>query len=140
MRLETKFIEKCLATLERAKSLLSGITSEHTDYSVFRIACIKEFELILEQSGKLVRKKLKEYTDFPKSVDEMIFKDVFRNAVLRNIITESEGRNWLSYRDIRNRSAHDYGEEFADEILEVLPKFIIDSRALIFSLKKHGIK
>lgn len=137
---ETKFIENCLATLERAKSLLSGISPEHPDYNVFRIACIKEFELVLEISSKLVRKKLKEYTVFPESVDDMVFKDVFRNAVLRNILSDSEGTNWFRYRELYIESADDYRDEITDKILGILPQFISDSRTLISSLKKHGIK
>ena len=37
---------------------------------------------------------------------------------------------WLQYRDIRNASAHNYGERFAETALELIPAFVADARAL----------
>ena len=37
---------------------------------------------------------------------------------------------WLSYRDNRNDTAHDYGEEFAETTLKLLPAFVEDAKAL----------
>lgn len=37
---------------------------------------------------------------------------------------------WLTYRDTRNETAHDYGEILAESTLELLPGFIADARAL----------
>ncbi len=44
---------------------------------MYRSACIKEFEIILEQAGKLMRKVLKPYFHSAKAVDKLIFKDNF---------------------------------------------------------------
>lgn len=139
MKIETISVERCLKTLSRAHDNLRDISPEHPDYEVFRAACVKEFELILELTGKLLRKKLKSFTDSPKRVDELIFKDVFRTAVFRNLISEEQCQNWLIYRDIRNSSAHDYGEEFAEETIKILTEFIKSTEQIIISLKKHGI-
>lgn len=59
---------------------------EHIDYDMYRSACVKEFEIILEQSRKLLRKVLKPYFHSSKAVDQFVFKDIFRQAVLRSII------------------------------------------------------
>jgi hypothetical protein len=101
---------------------------------MYRSACIKEFEIILEQSGKLLRKSLKPYFHSSKAVDQLIFKDVFRQAVLRNIIDTDTCERWLLYRDNRNSTAHDYGVNFAEETLVLLPQFISDAYNLAIDI------
>lgn len=56
MQIETSYYERCIDTLERAHELLLKANSENIEYDMYRSACIKEFEIILEQSGKLLRK------------------------------------------------------------------------------------
>lgn len=108
------------------------------DYDMYRSACVKEFEIILEQSGKLLRKLLKPYFHSSKAVDELVFKDVFRHAVLRTIITAETCERWLQYRDNRNNTAHDYGVNFAEETLVLLPQFITDASALAAAINQHN--
>lgn len=105
---------------------------------MYRSACVKEFEIILEQSGKLLRKLLKPYFHSSKAVDELVFKDVFRHAVLRTIITAETCERWLQYRDNRNNTAHDYGVNFAEETLVLLPQFITDASALAAAINQHN--
>ncbi len=38
--------------------------------------------------------------------------------------------HWLRYRDNRNDTAHNYGEKFAEETLNLLPDFILDAREM----------
>ncbi len=115
MNIETAYLERCIATLDKALSLLKQSTPEVIDYDMYRSACVKEFEIILEQSDKLLRKVLKPFFHSSQAVDQLIFKDVFRHAVLRNIITADACERWLQYRDNRNSTAHDYGANFAEE-------------------------
>lgn len=37
----------------------------------------------------------------------------------------------MEYRDSRNSTAHDYGEEFAESVLPLLPQFVNDAKALL---------
>ncbi len=103
---------------------------ETIEFDMYRSACVKEFEIILEQSGKLLRKALKPYFHSSKAVDRLVFKDLFRNAVLRDLITDEQAERWLQYRDNRNSTSHDYGVNFTEETLELLPAFIADAEAL----------
>jgi nucleotidyltransferase substrate binding protein (TIGR01987 family) len=130
MKIDTAYFERCISTLEKAHGLLIKANPEKIDYDMYRSACIKEFEIILEQSGKLLRKVLKPYFHSSKAVDSLYFKDVFRQAVLRNIITDETCERWLQYRDNRNSTAHDYGVNFAEETLILLPQFITDASSL----------
>lgn len=103
---------------------------------MYRSACIKEFEIILEQSGKLLRKTLKPYFHSSKAADQLVFKEVFRHGVLRNVITADACERWMQYRDNRNNTAHDYGESFAEETLVLLQQFIADATALATAINK----
>jgi nucleotidyltransferase substrate binding protein (TIGR01987 family) len=137
MNIDTVYLERCISALEKAHGILLKTEIETIDYDIYRSACIKEFEIILEQAGKLLRKAIKPYFHSPKEVDRMVFKNVFRNAVLRDLITDEQCERWLSYRDNRNNTAHDYGVDFANETLVFLSQFIEDSWSLSVVLKNQ---
>lgn len=134
--IDTTFLERCISTLDKAFNLLSETNIEEIYYDLYRSACVKEFEIILEQSGKLMRKSLKPFYHSSKAVDMLYFKEVFKQAVLRNIIEPELCERILEYRDNRNNTAHDYGVNFAEEILQILPQFIKDSNTIVESIKK----
>jgi nucleotidyltransferase substrate binding protein (TIGR01987 family) len=137
MQMDTTYFERCIHTLEKAYGLLIQANEENIDYDMYRSACIKEFEIILEQGGKLLRKVLKPYFHSNKVVDKLYFKDVFRQAVLRGMISPEMCERWLEYRDNRNNTAHDYGVNFAKETLLLLPQFITDATALAQIIKQQ---
>jgi len=138
MRIDTAYYERCVNTLEKAHGLLLETDPEKIDYDMYRSACVKEFEIILEQSGKLMRKALKPYLHSSRSVDKLYFKDVFRQAVLRNIISLELCERFLEYRDNRNNTAHDYGVNFAQETLVLLPGFISDARLFMEAINQQS--
>lgn len=138
MKIDVTFLERCVLTLENALFLMQKSDENNIEYDMYRSACIKEFEIILEQSGKLLRKVLNPYFHTSKEVDKLTFKQVFKNAVLRDLINVEECERWLNYRDNCNNTAHDYGENFAEETLVILPQFIIDANALIEVIKNHN--
>ena len=137
MKIDTTYYERCINTLQKAHGLLLTANPENIDYDMYRSACIKEFEIILEQSGKLLRKVLKPWFHSSKEADKLFFKDVFRQAVLRSIIKPETCERWLEYRDNRNNTAHDYGVNFAEETLQLLPRFIADAQALAQVIKQQ---
>lgn len=130
MKIETTYYDRCTQTLEMAYNLLRKAEENSIDHDMYRSACIKEFEIILEQSGKLLRKVLKPYFHTSKEADKLYFKDIFRQAVLRSIISVECCDRWLDYRDNRNNTAHDYGANFALATLVLLPQFINDAKEL----------
>jgi hypothetical protein len=138
MEIDTTYVEPCIATLAKVHALLKGSDPENIDHDMYRSACIKEFEIILEQSWKLLRKALKPYFHSSKAVDRLVFKDVFRNAVLRNIITAGVCKRRLQYRNNRNNTAHDYGVNFAEETLVLLPQFIVDASDLAAAIQQQN--
>ena len=130
MAIDTAFLERCLDTLERALAELGRRAPDDPAYDIFRAACVKEFELVLEQSGRLLRKRLRPWFASNRAADRLAFKDLFRHAAKHGSIDAEACERWLRYRDNRNGAAHDYGERFADATLELLPQFVADARAL----------
>ena len=130
MSIDTTFLRRCIASLERA---IEGIEQHGADdilRDVFRAACVKEFELVLEQSGKLLRKRLAAYFASNRQADRLYFKDLFRHAARHDLIDCEAVERWLGYRDNRNDTAHNYGEDFAEATLKLLPAFVGDAKAL----------
>ena len=60
----------------------------------------------------------------------MTFKNVFRHAARHDLISLEACERWFAYRDNRNDTAHNYGEDFAETTLRLLPDFITDAREL----------
>lgn len=137
MDVETIYLERCVSTLEKAYGLLEKTQTEDIEFDMYRSACIKEFEIILEQSGKLLKKVLKPYFASSKDVDMLVFKDIFRHAALHSIIDTESCERWLLYRDNRNSTAHDYGVGFAQETLKLLPTFISDAKNIIIAINNQ---
>jgi len=130
MSIDTTFLRRCIQSLRLAQQ---GIARHHDDdfmHDVFRVACVKEFELVLEQSGKLLRKRLAEYFASNRQADRLPFKGLFRHAAKHGLIEAGAAERWLAYRDNRNDTAHNYGEDFAETTLKLLPGFIADAEAL----------
>jgi nucleotidyltransferase substrate binding protein (TIGR01987 family) len=129
-KLNTDYFSRCIATLEQAYTGLNQQPNDSLLYDIYRAACVKEFEIILEQTGKLLKKCLKPYFASTKQVDQLVFKDIFRYAAKHGLISLEEAERWIAYRDNRNDTAHDYGASFADATLVLLPQFITDARRL----------
>ena len=131
MSIDVTFLRRCIASLERAAGEIDKYkTSDDLMYDIYRAACVKEFELILEQSGKLIRKQLASYFASNRQADRLVFKDLFRYASRHGLIDIDAAERWLVYRDNRNDTAHDYGEDFAETTLKLLPAFIADAKTL----------
>jgi len=130
MTIDTTYYRRCILTLEKAHGLLNQADFSTLEYEMYRSASIKEFEIILEQSAKLLKKILKPHFATPKTVDQLSFKDCFRQALLKNYISVEACERWMHYRDNRNNTAHDYGVNFAEQTLILLPQFINDANDL----------
>ena len=130
MTLNFDNLARCIQTLEHSLEHLDRCEPGSDDYEVFRNAVIKGFELTLETAGKLLRKVLRDYVANPKTVNDLVFKDLFRQAAHYNLMTLAEVERWFAYRDSRNDTAHDYGVEFAETVLKLIREFLVDARYL----------
>ncbi len=130
MAINTNHLSICIRTLRSSLEHLNAAVPESIDYEIFRNAVIKGFELTLETAAKLLRKALKTYHGNPKAVDALTYKEVLREAAKHSLIEGGAVERWFLYRDNRNNTAHDYGEEFAEETLSLMPEFLEDITAL----------
>ena len=137
MTVTTRFLRRCIGSLRFAFDELNQINSLDPRYDVYCAACVKEFELIVELSGKLLRKHLRPFFAHDRRPDRLVFKDVFRYAAKYSRSDTNACERWLLCRDLRNDSAHDYGEDFADAVLKVVPNFIADALSLASTIEKQ---
>ncbi|MDO5090739.1 MAG: nucleotidyltransferase substrate binding protein [Cardiobacteriaceae bacterium] len=136
MSLSVHHLRHTADTLEQAIIHLKATSADDAVlYDLFRNAAIKSFELSLETSGKLLRKVLKFYSGAPREVDRLVFNDLFRHANRHGILDEATTERWLAYRANRNNTAHDYGVQFAEKTLVLLPIYLADVRALADALQ-----
>ncbi len=71
MNLDTIFLERCILTFEKGLMLFNQTKKTDIEHDLYRSACIKEFEIILEQSGKLLKKTLNPYFTGSSEVDQL---------------------------------------------------------------------
>lgn len=136
--LDKIFIEKCIKALEKAYQLYKYSDIDSVEKDIYRSACIKEFEIILEQSSKTIKKVLKNFVVSNSEIDRLYFKDVFRKAAQFDLLDLEETQRWLEYRDNRNLTAHEYGSGFAENIIVMLEQFIIDAKKIVQLIETHN--
>lgn len=107
---------------------------------MYRSACVKEFEIILELVGKLLKKGLRPYFASSKKADSLFFKDIFRSAGNHGLLSIDEVERWLKCRDNRNSTAHGYGKGFAEVTLQIIPQFIIDAKKIVQIIQNENSK
>ena len=132
MPINTDVLVRCINSLELAVEHLQRHEPSDALYDIFRAASVKEFEIILAQSGSLLKKRLRPYFASNRQADRLTFKNTFRYAAKHDLISLDACERWFVYRDNRNDTAHNYGERFAERTLTLLPDtllpdFILDA-------------
>ena len=110
--------------------LLGMIKPDDITYDIYCAACVKEFELVLEQSGKLLCKRLAAFFSSNRQADHLAFKDLFLHAAKHGLVKPDAAERWLVYRNNCNDTTHDNGKNFAEATLKLLPAFVADTKAL----------
>ena len=138
MPINTDHVLRCIRTLESALEELQKRGADDDLYDIIRAAAAKEFEIVLEQSGRLLKKRLRPYFASNRQVDRLTFKDAFRHATKHGLISVVACERWLVYRDNGNETDHDHGAGFAEATLPQLPAFAADARALAKIIEEGG--
>ena len=128
--INTDNLTRSVNTLELALEGLRGQEPGELMYGVYRGACMNEFQVVIELTASLLRRRLRPYFATVRQVSDLTFGQVFREAARLHLISLDECRRWLNYRDYRNTIAHRYGREFAEQALTVLPALIEDARRI----------
>ena len=106
--INTEYLERCIMRLELALEHLGQHESGEFIYEVFRSACVKEFELIVEQCGSLLRRRLRPFFSSNRRADNLTYKDIFRYAAKHGLISIEQCERWFSYRDHRDLNGEQY--------------------------------
>ena len=122
-------------TLKLAQASFGKHDAKSAMYDIYRAACVKEFEIVSEQCDKLLKKSLLVFFGSSKQLDALTYKDISRHAAKHGLITLDEVERWLQYRDHRNQTAHEYGENYADNILLLIPQFLTDANTLLKAIE-----
>ena len=137
MNLNTDHLKRCIQTLRSSLTFYELAAPESIDQEIFRNAIVKGYELAQETSFKLLKKVLRDYGHGAKKLDTTVVKDLLRLSATHGLMTLEEVERWFAYRDNRNNTAHDYGENFAKETLSLIPKFIDDVARLEAVLRER---
>lgn len=136
MNIDTTFLRRCIDMLESMASALADGSLERTVYDMYGDICIEKFELALEQSGKLLKKRLRPWFASNQRADRLTFRDTFRHATKHGLIPADACERWLEYRDNRNHAENNSGQAFAESTLRLLPAFIEDAKALATAVEE----
>ena len=137
MTLNTDHLNRCIQTLRSSLTFYEKAEPESIDQEIFRNAIVKGYELAQETSFKLLKKALREYGHSAKKLDATPIKELLRLSATHSLMTLEEVARWFTYRDNRNNTAHDYGENFAKQTLVLIPSFITDVARLEAILRER---
>lgn len=65
--IQTAFLQRCIDTLEKSYTMLQSAEEGSIDYELYRNSLVKSFDMTMEQSGKLLRKKITPYFSSKKA-------------------------------------------------------------------------
>jgi nucleotidyltransferase substrate binding protein (TIGR01987 family) len=137
MNLNTDHLKRCIDTLRSSLRFYEQAAAGSIEQEIFRNAIVKGYELAQETSFKLLKKSLRDYGHGAKKLDSTPVKDLLRLSATHGLMTIEEVERWFAYRDNRNNTAHDYGENFAKETLRLMPGFIADVTRLEAILRER---
>lgn len=132
-KLDLSSLEKALASLERAV-LRSKDSPEDEE---IRDAVIQRFEYTYELSWKMIKREIEKNAASPDEIDKISFKDLFRGAAEKGIITDPE--HWFNYREMRNITSHTYDLSKAQEVYAAALVFVNDAKNLFEELKLRNV-
>ena len=102
-----------------------------------RDGLIQRFEFTYEISHKMLKRYLEQVSANPAEFDQMSFQDLIRTANEQGLL-QGDWTDWKQYRDMRSRTSHTYDESKAIEVMQIVPDFLLEGRALLAELKKRG--
>ncbi len=137
MSLDLGPLERAVAQLEESLDIYKR---EATRNDVvlqrhLRSATIQAFEFTYELTFKMIKRYLIETAPSPKTVNDMTFNRIIREAYGKNLVC-SDVTVWRKYRESRGTTSHTYNEDKAQEIFEGVVDFLQDVQYTLAHLKE----
>jgi nucleotidyltransferase substrate binding protein (TIGR01987 family) len=97
---------------------------------------LQRFEVLYEQSRKMMRKYIDTYFDNTPELQQKLNKKdkFFVIAHEYGLIDDIEA--WIQYNELRNDTSHEYSLSSVNDIYDNVKSFIIDAKKLLDTLKK----
>ena len=91
---------------------------------------------MLEQSGKLLGKRMAAYSASYRQADRLNCSGLFCHGVKYCPLACDSVERWLRHRDNRHDTAHNYGEDLAETTLKLLRTFVKHTKAFWHTIKQ----
>jgi nucleotidyltransferase substrate binding protein (TIGR01987 family) len=124
--LDTLTLHKAIGSLRRALVQLDKTPEDE----FVRDACVQRFEFTYELCSKFLRRYLVLTETSADDVQAMSFPTLIRTASERGLLL-NEWSVWILYREKRNITSHTYDEDKVDNILGILPLFLIEAEYVL---------
>ncbi|MDX1921055.1 MAG: HI0074 family nucleotidyltransferase substrate-binding subunit [Candidatus Caenarcaniphilales bacterium] len=128
-------LENAIVSLEESIESFKGLNPSSGEqlkqYKFVRDSVIRRFEYTYELSWKFLKRFLKEEAE----IEEIMIKNLFRQAARLGLIEEAE--NWFEYHKQRNLTSHTYVEEIAEQTIKIASAFLVDAKSLLRELKEN---
>jgi len=126
--------ELSFESLEKAIVALEDGMRDHEQYPqilTVRDGVIQRFEITMDISRKLILRVLKEKF----ALDDIAAnnKTFIREGARFGLVSDAEA--WMRHLDARNKTAHTYDAQLAEEVFANVPVFLPDARDLLKKLK-----
>jgi hypothetical protein len=119
----TSAFGRSLAALERAAEMYERLKTGDLRVTA-RNSLILEFEVCYGQTRPLLERGLIEMSgESPADLGSMTFRGLIQLANERGF-SKYGVEDWLSFREMRNRTAHAYSEPLAESIVAAIPLFL----------------
>ncbi len=99
-------------------------------------AVIQAYEFTYELSVKFLRRFLEISEPSAEIIEEMSFPNLIRTASERGLL-QSDWSVWKEYRSMRNITSHTYDQAKAQQVLEIVPRFLEESEFLLNMLQER---
>jgi len=128
----TIFLSQAIATLEEAFKLYEN--SSGSQALLMRDGLIQRFEYTFELAVKTLERFLKQVMISESELLTVTYNDLIRIGAEKSLILNPEC--WFEFRLARNRTSHAYSGKVADEVFEVIPKFLGQVILLLSNLQQ----
>jgi len=122
-------LEALFQQFQKAVARLKDVLEQEKNEYI-RDSAIQRFEFTFDLSWKLIKTFLEE----DRGVICASPKGCFREAYTQSVLDYDEC--WIEMTDTRNKTAHIYKEEFADEIYSRLPVYLNLFNGLVEKIEK----
>ncbi len=135
MSLDFSSLASAIKQLEKALNFSTSELAKDSElFEQFRNSAVQCFEFTYELAWKFLQRKLEEIHPNPQVIDEMDFKDLFREGAQRGFIRDPA--LWFEFRRLRNISSHAYDKLKADQVYAKSKALMQECKFLLEAISK----